>query len=117
MKELMYAVECTTDGGSTWAAICVDAVTAINVNEFVMQFLPDHQTSIRIAECDCKSCKGFSESEVATWIVTALGIKVFYTINGKENIFRFSSKEHADEIAAILREHRQDTCEVVMVRC
>lgn len=118
MKQLLYAVECTTDGGNTWTAICVDATTAINVNEFVIQFLPDYQMSIRITECDCASCVSLDEAEAALWITSTLGIKVFFTISGKESVFHFSSKEHAEEIAALLKEREQGRrYDVVMVRC
>lgn len=116
MKQLLYAVECTTDNGNTWTAICVDAVTAINVNEFVMQFLPDYKTSVRIEECDCESCKISDDVEASLWVLTTLGIKAFFTISRKESIFHLSSIEHADEIAAILREHGQDPGDVVMIR-
>lgn len=117
MKQLLYAVECTTNSGNTWSAIRVDVRTAINLNEFVMQFLPDFKSDIRITECDCETySKGLSEEEACVWIVKALGIKVYFTLSGKENIFRFSSKEHAEEVAALKRDqgHRYD---VIMVRC
>lgn len=114
----MYAVECTTDGGNTWVAMRIDAHTAINLNEFVMQFLPDFQTSVRITECDCDPCiKVFSEEDASVWIAKTLGIKVYYTISGKENIFHFSLRHHAEEIAALLRERGQSRYDVVMVRC
>lgn len=116
MKELLYTVECTTDGGNTWTAICVDAVTAINVNAFVIRFLPDYQTSIRIAECDCASCKVSDYVEASLWILSTLGIKAFFTISGEENIFHFSSIEHAEEINAMFREHGQDSCDVILFR-
>ena len=117
MKQLLYAVECTTDGGNTWSAIRVNVHTAINLNEFVMQFLPDFKSDIRITECDCDACsKCCSEDEACVWIVKALGIKVYFTLSGKENIFRFSSKEHAEEVAQLKCEqgHRYD---VIMIRC
>jgi hypothetical protein len=115
----MYAVECTTDGGNSWTAMRVNVHTAINLNEFVMQFLPDFQTSIRITECDCETySKCLSEEEACVWIVETLAIKVFYTLSGKENIFHFSFRQHAEEVAALLREYEQGRrYDVVMVRC
>lgn len=114
----MYAVECTTDGGNTWTAIHVDVRTAININEFVMRFLPDFQVSIRITECDCETARRFSEEEACVWIVDTLSIKVFYTISGKENIFHFSFRQHAEEIAALLEKYEQgQRYDIVMVRC
>lgn len=117
MKELLYAVECTTDGGNTWTAICVDAGTSLHVNEFVIRFLSDYQTSVRITECNCESCKISDEVEASLWILSTLGIRAFFTISGKENIFHFSSREHVEELAAILREHGQDPGDVVLIRC
>lgn len=119
MKELLYAVECTTDGGRTWSAICVDAMTAIHVNEFVMQFLPECQGRVRITECTCKSCEKYNETAASTWIMATLGIDVFFTIDGEgENIFRFSYVEHAEEVAALLKARDGDRrYDVVMIRC
>ena len=118
MKQLLYAVECTTNGGNTWSAIRVDVRTAININEFVMRFLPDFKESIRITECTCESARRFSEEEACVWIVDTLSIKVYYTISGKEkNIFHFSFRQHAEEVAALLREYEQGRYDVVMARC
>ena len=117
MKHLLYAVKCTTDGGNTWTAIRVDVMTAMNLNEFVMQFLPDLQTSIRITACDCESSRRFTEEEACVWIVDTLAIKVYYTLSGKNNIFHFQFRQHAEEIAALLSEREQSRYDVVMVRC
>lgn len=118
MKQLLYAVECTTNGGNTWSAIRVDAHTAIHLNEFVIQFLPDFQASIRITECDCETARHFTDEEACVWIVETLAIKVYYTLSGKENIFHFSFRQHAEEIAALLKEREQGRrYDVVMVRC
>lgn len=114
----MYAVECSTDGGNTWTAIRVDVRTAMNLNEFVMQFLPDFQTSIRITECDCETARLFSEEEAHVWIVETLAVPVFYTISGKENVFHFSFRQHAEEIAALYKESEQGIShDVIMIRC